>query len=110
MADGAEKTGGDAKIERRISAKALPQRLVLGVLMEKQPDGDTVNVLVVDVTAVETPSEWALLIGDLVQQLANAYVEQGFDPMALRREIADTLISELEEPTDRIENLGSIVD
>jgi hypothetical protein len=60
-------------------------------------DGKTIVIVR---TLYGDPRHFGVLIADLVTHVANAYVEEGFDPISVRNSLLQALGDELDFPTD----------
>ena len=65
----------------------------------RNPEGSV--VVMVDNNEFETPGIWGIVIADIVQHVVNAYVRDGMGGHEVRESILDTLISELQSPSDK---------
>lgn len=70
---------------------------------------DAGGVLVlVDEGALSHPGEWGIALADLVGHVCNAYIATGLDPATTRQCIIEALHAELNAPTERAVQIGTI--
>ena len=74
----------------------------LPLLLAMARDPETGGVVVMlDSTAFAHPGMWGIVIADLVQHVANAYVQDGMAAAPVLAEIRTIVLAELASPTDK---------
>lgn len=63
------------------------------------PSGGT--VCAVQLSAVENPGAWGIVLGDIIQHIVNAYTRRGHHPDRIRAEVLQTLALELAHPSEK---------
>ena len=62
-------------------------------------DPDAGLVCMLNNNEFETPGIWGIVLADLVQHVVNAYQKDGMSGPAVRRDIIEFLLAELDAPT-----------
>ena len=80
-------------------SESEPQKVHPFLAAFRNPEGEM--VVMIDNNEFETPGIWGIVIADIVQHVVNAYVRDGMGGHEVRESILETLISELESPSDK---------
>jgi hypothetical protein len=69
------------------------------LIVGASPEGK--QTVMLDAKVFEHPGVWGIVLSDLVGHIANAYTQQGMDPIAVRNEVLRMFEAEQSSPTDR---------
>jgi hypothetical protein len=97
---------GMLQIESAMAEGLRGQFAILIVAVPVGPSGvgpsnsKALTVSFTHLTHYADPRAWGVLLGDLLQHIASGYTSEGMDQVAIRQQILDAFMQEVEHPTD----------
>lgn len=64
--------------------------------------------IMVDIAPYDEPGVWGIILSDMIENLANAYAQEGHDRDRVQTDIRNILIAEFMNPTAAVELLGKV--